>query len=139
VVQQGMNGDLKQARRYHWRSEGLESFVDEPHAAIEGPAQGEIVNLTDRRAAASRRAQIEIIADLGPDGVARELSALEPAAMAQPPLPHLDLPALTTSARATFRCGGSTAIWRLRPIAARPTLPSCCSPPVSASAQCARW
>jgi uncharacterized protein len=44
VVQQGMNGELRQARRYHWLSEGLESFVDEPYAAIEGPAQGEIVN-----------------------------------------------------------------------------------------------
>ena len=28
VVQQGMNGDRRQARRYHWLSEGLESFVD---------------------------------------------------------------------------------------------------------------
>jgi hypothetical protein len=37
VVQQGMNGERKQARRYHWLSEGLKSFVDEPHAAIEGP------------------------------------------------------------------------------------------------------
>ena len=31
VVQQGMNGDRKQARRYHWLSEGMTSFVDEPH------------------------------------------------------------------------------------------------------------
>src|SRR4029079_5180224 len=46
VVQQGMNGEARQARRYHWLSEGLESFIDEPHAAIEGPGQGEIVNLT---------------------------------------------------------------------------------------------
>ena len=38
VVQQGMNGERKQARRYHWLSEGLKSFVDEPHAAIEGLA-----------------------------------------------------------------------------------------------------
>src|SRR5215471_5738797 len=53
VIQQGMNGDLRQARRYHWLSEGLASFVEEPHAAIEGPGQGEIVNLTDRRAEAS--------------------------------------------------------------------------------------
>ena len=36
VVQQGMNGERRQARRYHWLSEGLESFVDAPHAAIEG-------------------------------------------------------------------------------------------------------
>ena len=33
VVQQGMNGDRKQARRYHWQSQGLKSFVDSPHAA----------------------------------------------------------------------------------------------------------
>ena len=36
VVQQGMNGELKQARRYHWLSEGLQSFVDAPQTAIEG-------------------------------------------------------------------------------------------------------
>jgi uncharacterized protein len=50
VVQQGMNSDKKQARRYHWHSEELKSFVEEPHSAIDGPAQGEIVNLTDKRA-----------------------------------------------------------------------------------------
>src|SRR5689334_11847792 len=54
VVQQGMNGDAGQARRYHWLSEGLTSFVDEPHAAIAGEGRGEIVNLTDHRAEASR-------------------------------------------------------------------------------------
>jgi hypothetical protein len=43
VVQQGMNGDRRQARRYHWLSEGLASFVDAPHAAIAGEPQGEIV------------------------------------------------------------------------------------------------
>jgi hypothetical protein len=32
VVQQGMNRNLSQARRYHWLSEGLASFVDVPHA-----------------------------------------------------------------------------------------------------------
>ena len=58
VVQQGMNGALKQARRYHWLSEGLESFVDEPHAAIDGPEQGEIANLTDHRAEPAARAPL---------------------------------------------------------------------------------
>src|SRR6266542_2680363 len=101
VVQQGMNGDRKQARRYHWLSEGLQSFVEEPHAAIDGSNQGEIVNLTDRRAAASRHTQLELLSSLGPDGIARELSALtsgiqqaDPAAQeSQPLLPHLELPA----------------------------------------------
>jgi len=77
VVQQGMNGARKQARRYHWLSEGLTSFVDEPHTAIEGHAQGNIVNLTDRRAAASRGKQLELLATLGPDGITRELAAID--------------------------------------------------------------
>ena len=37
VVQQGMNGERRQARRYHWLSRAAcDGFVDEPHAAIEG-------------------------------------------------------------------------------------------------------
>jgi hypothetical protein len=97
VVQQGMNGDRRQARRYHWLSEGLSSFVEAPHAAIEGPRQGEIINLTDRRAAASRRNQVDLLSTLGPDGVARELAALDASAdappAAEPLLPHLVMPA----------------------------------------------
>jgi hypothetical protein len=76
VVQQGMNADRRQARRYHWRSEGLTSFVEAPHAAIEGRRGGDIVNLTDRRAAASRQRQLDLLAALGPDGVTRELASL---------------------------------------------------------------
>ncbi len=100
VVQQGMNDAKRQARRYHWLSEGLASFVEEPHAAIEGRSRGEIVNLTDRRAAPSRARQIEMLGSLGPDGVVRELALLEggpaappPAADAQLSLPHLVMPA----------------------------------------------
>src|SRR5438874_7570557 len=62
VVQQGMSDARGQARRYHWHSENLSSFVDEPHSAIDGPVQGEIVNLTDRRAAPSRSAQLDMLA-----------------------------------------------------------------------------
>jgi hypothetical protein len=100
VVQQGMNGDRRRARRYHWLSENLKSFVDDPHAAIEGERQGEIVNLADRRAAASRDAQLELLATLGPDRIAHELSAIEgwdsnqnTLQQAQPMLPHLIMPA----------------------------------------------
>jgi uncharacterized protein len=71
-----MNGTSRHARRYHWLSQGLKSFVDEPHAAIEGPTQGNIINLTDRRAEASRRGQLELLATLGPDGITRELAAI---------------------------------------------------------------
>jgi uncharacterized protein len=97
IVQQGMNGARKQARRYHWLSEGLQSFVDDPHAAIEGEGKGEIINLADRRAHGSRNAQLDLLASLGPDGIARELGKLEgrpcPIADAQLLLPHLIMPA----------------------------------------------
>ncbi|MGO4641253.1 DUF763 domain-containing protein [Mesorhizobium sp. 2RAF45] len=96
VVQQGMNGDSKVARRYHWLSEGLKSFVDQPHAAIEGANQGEIVNLTDHRAEASRQGQLDLLQDLGPDRILREFAALDAgtaAAPEQPMLPHLIMPA----------------------------------------------
>src|ERR1700740_1344699 len=36
VVQQGMNGDAGQGRAAHWLSEDLKSYVETPHAAIEG-------------------------------------------------------------------------------------------------------
>ena len=100
VVQQGMNGDARQARRYHWLSEGLRDFVDAPHAAIEGPGQGSIVNLADRRARRSRAAQVELLQALGPDRIAREYRAIgappaagAPAAQDQLALlPHLQMP-----------------------------------------------
>jgi hypothetical protein len=96
VVQQGMNGESRLARRYHWLSEDLRSFVETPHAAIEGESRGEIVNLTDVRAEASRRGQLDLLRDFGPDRIAREVTALEGRASAppeQPLLPHLVMPA----------------------------------------------
>jgi uncharacterized protein len=99
VVQQGMNGENRQARRYHWLSEGLTSFVDRPHAAIEGRGEGEIVNLTDHRAEPSRRGQLDLLQSLGPDGITGELAKLGESAPrpASPPqqqlaLPHLEMP-----------------------------------------------
>lgn len=113
VVQQGMNGDAKQARRYHWLGEGLASFIDDPHAAVDGPEQGRIVNLADARAARSRDAQVELLGAMAPDAIAREYARLagdvqgaamrlpaRPAREAAPAsapvqaelLPHLQLP-----------------------------------------------
>ena len=99
VIQQGMNDERRQARRYHWLSEGLTSFLDSPHAAIEGREQGEIVNLADRRAERSRDGQLDLLASLGPDKIIREFNALEGKSPvidkqeAQPMLPYLVMPA----------------------------------------------
>ncbi|OWW02388.1 hypothetical protein ATY81_22390 [Rhizobium sp. R72] len=98
VVQQGMNPERRQARRYHWLSEGLENFLDSPHSAIEGRSQGNIINLADRRAEQSRSGQLDLLATLGPDRIAREALALDRAADAiprpcdEPLLPHLIMP-----------------------------------------------
>jgi hypothetical protein len=95
-----MNADSKQARRYHWLSEGLKSFVDQPHSAIEGPRQGNIINLTDHRAEASRAKQLDLLGSMGPDGIVRQFAALEASdaepvspPVSQPVLPHLVMPA----------------------------------------------
>ena len=97
VVQQGMNGATRQARRYHWLSEGLESFVDAPHAAVDGRNQGTIVNLAARRAAHSRDRQLDLLGSIGPDAICREAAVLEGRApVADDPqalLPHLVMPA----------------------------------------------
>jgi hypothetical protein len=75
VVQQGMNEDRHEARRYHWLSENLESFVDSPHSGIEGKNQGSIMNLADARAERNRRAGLELI-HAGPDPTIRVLKKL---------------------------------------------------------------
>jgi len=75
VVQQGMNDGNGMARRYHWISENLASFVEEPHAAICCDARKPSLNLVDRQSAAAREAITEITR--APDKeVARTIAAL---------------------------------------------------------------
>lgn len=50
VVQQGMNNTTGLARRYHWHSPKISSFVVAPHTFIYGENQGKILNLTDKAA-----------------------------------------------------------------------------------------
>jgi hypothetical protein len=61
--------------------------------AIDGPTQGEIVNLTDKRAKTSRTAQLELLMGLGPDRIVSELASISGEASAQALLPHLIMPA----------------------------------------------
>jgi uncharacterized protein len=75
VVQQGMNGSRRQARRYHWIWDRAGTFVDDPHAAIEGRSTGEIVNLVDRRAVTAR-GEILDLARVGPAATVAGLTRL---------------------------------------------------------------
>ena len=63
VVQQGMSDSSATARRYHWHSENLKSFVEEPHTGICGINQGKILNLTSGEAGHTRQSLMNITAE----------------------------------------------------------------------------
>lgn len=72
VVQQGMNVFEKAARRYHWCSSNLRSFVENPHTAVVGENCGDILNLTDGRADKTRNSILELSHE-NPDRMMREI------------------------------------------------------------------
>lgn len=75
VVQQGMHTANKTARRYHWHSDSIKSFVEEPHTGICGVNQGEILNLT-AAGASSARQDIISISTAEPGKMIREFQQL---------------------------------------------------------------
>lgn len=76
VVQQGMNPDLREARRYHWGSERVAGFLDSPHTAIEGRNMGPILNLADGQAAPNRAAGLALVRE-GPRHVISVLQDID--------------------------------------------------------------
>ncbi|MCX2430633.1 DUF763 domain-containing protein [Pedobacter sp. GR22-10] len=60
VVQQGMSDASSTARRYHWHSENLKSFIEAPHSGICGINQGQILNLTANEAHITRQTMMNI-------------------------------------------------------------------------------
>jgi len=75
VVQQGMSAQSKTARRYHWHSETLSSFVDDPHTFIYGQNNGYILNMADKQAAGSRNGVMQIATEK-PDKMLSEINKL---------------------------------------------------------------
>jgi hypothetical protein len=61
VVQQGMNDQIGMARRYHWHSRDLKSFIQAPHSGIAGQPQGQIMNLVDGGAVPAQGAILEVL------------------------------------------------------------------------------
>jgi uncharacterized protein len=60
IVQQGLNDATGFARRYHWHSATLKDFTIEPHTAVVGEHQGEIMNLVAAAAAPAQEAILEV-------------------------------------------------------------------------------
>jgi hypothetical protein len=62
VIQQGMSDESRTARRYHWLSERVASFTDEPHAAVCDDSRGVLVNFVATESDAARDAVVELAA-----------------------------------------------------------------------------
>jgi uncharacterized protein len=78
VIQQGLNDQAGLARRYHWHSPTVRDFTCEPHAAIAGQHQGEIMNLVDASAQPAQKALLDI-SHQTPEITVRDLCLAMPA------------------------------------------------------------
>lgn len=81
VVQQGMNETNRYARRYHWLSDDLESFVCEPHSAICCDQRGVTLNMVAEESDSARSVTTELSKEK-PDKLISEVKRLQ----------NLDLP-----------------------------------------------
>jgi len=75
IIQQGLNGAARTARRYHWHSATVRDFVAEPHTGIVGEHAGVIQNLVDRRAKPAQDALLAI-AHEKPEAILRDVRTL---------------------------------------------------------------
>jgi hypothetical protein len=76
VIQQGMRTADKTARRYHWHSENIKSFVEEPHTGVCGINLGNILNLTACEADKTREGILKISCE-NPCEITREFHHLK--------------------------------------------------------------
>jgi hypothetical protein len=89
VVQQGMNGATRYARRYHWLGEAVDDFVCEPHAAICSEARGVALNLVAAESASTRTTITAISTEEKPVEVVQDIIRLK--TLDLPPRHHITL------------------------------------------------
>jgi len=78
VVQQGMSVRDKTARRYHWLSDQVNSFVVEPHTGIVGDRRREIVlDMTAKESEDCRRTSTDLAKEK-PERINRMLNSIRP-------------------------------------------------------------
>jgi len=64
IVQQGIDAEDRTARRYHWLSEHVHSFVVEPHDAIVGDAvRPAVLDMTSQDSEESRKVAVDLVKD----------------------------------------------------------------------------
>lgn len=75
VIQQGMNNNSGMARRYHWHSTKIKSFIEEPHSFIYGQNQGKILNMVHKEAKQTHCGVLELVKE-GPVRMLPEIKKL---------------------------------------------------------------
>ncbi len=90
VVQQGLNDNTGLARRYHWHSPDIKSFVEEPHSSIYGKNSGRIINLVHHEAGDSRSSIVSMSQEQ-PDCMLTEIRKLSMAKHHNVRVHNLDL------------------------------------------------
>jgi hypothetical protein len=64
VIQQGLNSDINYARRYHWLSENISSFINEPHNGIISDKKSDIVlDMTSINSKNTQKICVDLIRD----------------------------------------------------------------------------
>ncbi len=63
VIQQGMNVETKEARRYHWLSDNVKKFVEEPHEAILGIRKERVLDMTSKESEANQKTSLDLVKD----------------------------------------------------------------------------
>ncbi|GAG28006.1 unnamed protein product, partial [marine sediment metagenome] len=77
VIQQGMNEATRYARRYHWLGEAVESFVNEPHAAVLSEAKGRALNLVASESNPARSTITDIATGEKPEKIVADLKRIK--------------------------------------------------------------
>ncbi|MGB9710623.1 MAG: DUF763 domain-containing protein [Thermodesulfovibrio sp.] len=75
VIQQGMNETLQTARRYHWLSFTLKSFVEEPHQAVCCDVKTKTLNFTAKESSELRQASV-ILSQENPEKIIKEIKKI---------------------------------------------------------------
>jgi len=77
IIQQGMNTQLRTARRYHWLSTKLRSFVEEPHTGILGDTVLEsVIDMTAHRSREARKLSVDLVKE-GPTRIRNDLEMIK--------------------------------------------------------------
>ncbi len=64
IVQQGLDVTIRKARRYHWLSEGLVSYLDDPHSDISTEVvKKDVLNMASKDSIKCRKVSLDLVAE----------------------------------------------------------------------------